>query len=101
MTKKTIERELEEFLQLWDFEQLTEFFRDVIPLFELFDCEDESDWVTVEVGVENEQNVRLVRTMYLISRIAEKHTAKLARMKSEHKGLFKRLEKIAEDMKLS
>lgn len=95
MKKKTIEKELEEFLQTWNCEQMTAFLRDIIPLFELFDVEDENDWVANEVGKENEQNVRLVRTMYLVSRIAEFHAGKLCTLKINHKGLWKRLETMA------
>lgn len=99
MAKKDIEEEIREFLQLWPAQQMIDFLRDIIPLFELFDVDDENDWVLEEVGEDNEQNVRLVRFIYLVSRIAEKHTGRLARVKSSHPKLCNRLEEIAKQFK--
>jgi hypothetical protein len=69
------------------------FLRDIIPLFELYDVEDENDWVKEAVGESNERNVRLIRTVYLVSRIAEFHTGVLASLKMNFKDLYKRMEK--------
>lgn len=93
MPRKTIEEEINDALGIWDAPQLTAFIRDIIPLFELYDVEDESDWVAEAVGEENERNVRLIRTVYLLSRIAEFHTGKLALMKIHFKDLYSRMEK--------
>lgn len=93
--KKTIEDELNAFLEKWDCNQIIAFLKDIIPLFELYNVDDENDWVVDEVGVENERNVRLIRTVYLISRIAEFHTGKLATVNVQFKDLYKRLEKAA------
>lgn len=91
--KKTLEEEINEFLQTWDCEQLTSFLRDIIPLFELYDVEDEDDWVKDAVGTDNERNVRLIRTVYLVSRIAEFHAGKLCSIKMNFKNLWQRMEK--------
>ena len=90
--KKDLEQEINEFLQKWDADQLCNFLRDIIPLFELYDVEDENDWVKKEVG-EDERNVRLIRTVYLVSRIAEFHAGRLATIKFEFRDLYKRMEK--------
>jgi hypothetical protein len=99
MAKKDIESEIRDFLQLWPAQQMIDFLRDIIPLFELFDVEDENDWVMDAVGPDDEQNVRLVRFIYLVSVIAEKHTGRLARVKSSHPKLCSRLEEIAAQFK--
>lgn len=91
--KKTIEDQINEFLEIWDFKQMSSFLQDIIPLFELYDVDEENDWVKDSVGEENTQNVRLIRTVYLVSRIAEFHAGKLCNIKIEHKDLWKRLEK--------
>jgi len=91
--KKTIEQEINEFLESWDCKQQIAFLRDIIPLFELYDVEDENDWVKEAVGESNERNVRLIRTVYLVSKIAEFHAGKLCSIKMNFKDLFKRLEK--------
>jgi len=91
--KKTIEQEINEFLEKWDANQMCDFLRDIIPLFELYDVEDENDWVKEAVGELNERNVRLIRTVYLVSRIAEFHAGILASIKMNFKDLYRRMEK--------
>lgn len=91
--KKDLETEINEFLNYFDCQKLTNFLRDIIPLFELYDVEDEDDWVKNSVGEENERNVRLIRTVYLMSKIAENHAGTLASLKMNHKDLSRRLEK--------
>lgn len=91
--KKDIETEINEFLNYFDCQKLTSFLRDIIPLFELYDVEDEDDWVKEAVGEENERNVRLIRTVYLMSKIAENHSGTFASLKIRHKDLWQRLEK--------
>lgn len=91
---KSIEQEINEFLEKWDAHKLTSFLRDIIPLFELYDVADEGDWVAEAVGEENERNVRLLRTVYLLSRIAEFHAGILATTKLDFKSLYRRMEKF-------
>jgi hypothetical protein len=91
--KITIEEEIHKFFELWDADQLVAFLRDVIPLFELYDLQDEQDWVEKEVGIDNVRNVRLIRMVYLVSRIAEYHAGRLCRVRAEHKDLWKRMQK--------
>jgi len=91
--KKTIEDDINAFLEKWDCKQQIAFLRDIIPLFELYDVEDESDWVKEAVGEENERNVRLIRTVYLVSIIAENHAGILCSIKMNFKNIFKRMQK--------
>lgn len=72
---------------------MSAFLRDIIPLFELYDVEQEDDWVADAVGDEDTRNVRLIRTVYLISRIAEFHAGKLASMKIRFRDIHRRMEK--------
>ncbi|SRR5258706_11773514 len=91
--KKNLEDEINEFLKYWDADQMCAFLRDIIPLFELYDVEDEDDWVTNAVGKEDERNIRLIRTVYLVSRIAEFHAGKLASIKINFKNTYQKMEK--------
>lgn len=91
--KKDIEAEINEFLEYFDCQKLVNFLRDIIPLFELYDVEDDGDWVKEAVGEENERNIRLIRTAYLMSKIAENHSGILASIKIKYKNLWDRLEK--------
>lgn len=93
MKKKTLEEDINSFLEMWDCKQLTTFLRDIIPLFELYDVEDETDWLKEAVGESNERNVRLIRTVYLVSIIAENHAGILCSIKMNFKNIFKRMQK--------
>lgn len=94
MPKKTIEQEINEFLEVWGFEQLECFMKDLIPLFKLYDVDENDDWVKDQVGELNTKNVRLIRTVYLISYLAEQYAGKLCTIKVQFKNLCQRLEKI-------
>lgn len=93
--KLDLESEINNFLELWDCEQNIQFLKDIIPLFELYNVDDENDWVEKKVGgdEENVRTIRLIRTVYLISRIAEFHAGRLLRIRSEFKDLWKKMEK--------
>jgi len=91
--KKTLEEEINEFLEFWDCEKMCSFLRDIEPLFELYNVTEEDDWVADAVGKEDERNVRLIRTVYLVSRIAELHTGKLSLVRMNFKDLYRKLEK--------
>lgn len=92
MKKKNNEQLINDFLQDWDCVQNTSFLRDLIPLLELYNVDEEDDWLKKEVGGEDYNNVRLIRTVYLISRFADLHAGKLLLMKTRYKDLWKRLE---------
>lgn len=93
MPKKLLTDEINEFLELWDCDQTTNFLRDIIPLLELYDVEEETDWVKEAVGEEDERNVRLIRTVYLVSRIADFHSGRIANTKIRFPKLWQRMEK--------
>ena len=96
MTKKhTIEEEIKLFLDSWNCEKQIAFLRDIIPVFELYDVDTQVDWLKDRIGEEDLKNVRLVRTVYLISRIAEFHAGDLCLLKTNFKNLYKKLEKVA------
>jgi hypothetical protein len=91
--RKTLEEEINEFLEIWEGDSLAAFLNDVIPLIELYYTEVEGDWVVQAVGEEEAQTVRLIRTVYLLSRIAEIHAPKLATTKVHFKNLFHKMER--------
>lgn len=93
MSKKSIEEEIELFLETWGCQEMVSFLKDIIPLFDLYDVDEEDDWVRDNVGEDNLKNVRLIRTVYLMSKIAETHAGKLAILKVNFKDLYKRIEK--------
>lgn len=92
--KKSLEHEINEFIACWGCSEIIEFLRSIIPLFELYDVEDETDWVKKEVGEEHADTVRFARTVYLMSKIADRHSAKLCTLKAEFRGLWQRMEQV-------
>ncbi len=92
MNKKTTRELINLFLEDWDCEAMQSFFRDAIPLIELYDVEESDDWLKDKVGEDDERNVRLIRTVYLVSRIAEFHAPRLCSLKIKYKDLWKKLE---------
>lgn len=70
------------------------FLNEVLPLFELYDVDLDSDWVRDAVGEENVRNIRLIRTAYLMSKVADVYCGKLCSLKSKHAGLWKKMEKF-------
>ncbi len=90
--RRTLEEDINSFWNKWGGIELIQFLKDIIPLFQLYDVEDENDWVEAEVGKENELEVRLLRTIYLVSKIADKHAGRLCRLTTCFKGLWIRME---------
>ncbi len=77
------------------------FIRDTIPLFELYDADEEADWVEKKVGKENTQNVRIIRTIYLISEIAEMYAGKFCTIKMKCPKLWQKMEELTEGLSSS
>jgi len=97
MAKKTLEDQINGFLEMWDVDRQVAFLRDILPLFELFDVEDEKDWVVEAVGEENQTHFRLLRTVYIMSVIAEKHAGRLASIRVNFPELWRRMEEVRDE----
>lgn len=91
--KNSIEDEINAFINFWDVHSMTNLISDLVPIFELYDVDEEDDWVEQAVGEENQQNIRLIKTVYLISRLSEHHAEKLAVAKVKFPKLWRRMEK--------
>jgi hypothetical protein len=90
--KKDLETEINEFINYFNCDCLMSFLKDTLPLFELYNIEEDDDWVEEIVGKEDKQNVRLIRTVYLMSIIAENQVPVLVGIRSKFKNLWKRME---------
>lgn len=100
MINESISKEINKFINLWDCNQMIAFFKQIYPLIELFEVTGKNDWVRDEVGEENAQNVRVLKMVYILSKIADMHAGRLCRIKIEHKNLWKRLEEIEKETTL-
>ncbi len=94
--KKNIEDEINEFLSHWDLDKMVQFIGDIFPILELYNVDETDDWLKDAVGPVDQINVRLIRTVYLVSRLAEFHSGLLCMLKVRYKDLWKRMEKEVE-----
>ena len=99
MKKKTIKEELEEFLEYWEANKMAGFLRDIEMLYVLFDVDQADDWVQKNVGSEDVDNVRLIRAVYLLSRIAEFHGGSLLMLNTRFPKLWRRMDKMFKEEK--
>lgn len=91
--KKTIEEEINEFLEEFGPEQQRNLLGELYDLFHIYDIDGEGNLKGI-VAEDDERAVRLCRVVYLLSRIAEFHSAKLVTMKMKFKDLWRKMEKI-------
>ena len=96
---KSIEDEIQDLFEEWMPKKICDFMKDILHIFELYDLPDDEDWIAKEVGPENERNVRVIRTFYLLSKFAEKHAASLVRLNVKNSNLYNRLEKVRNSIK--
>lgn len=89
---QSLEKEINDFLELWGYDEMRPFLGDVGQLLELYDTTADDDWVEKAVGTDDVRNVRLVRTVYLMSRFIETHVPRMCYLKSQFPNLWKRLE---------
>lgn len=97
MKKLSLDEEIDSFLEDWDVKNMVAFLHHILPLFELYDVDEEDDWVGQAVGDVHARNIRLIRTVYLMSQIAEFHGEMLRFLNVKYKGLWKRMKKRVDD----
>lgn len=98
MAKRSLEEELDEFLELWGLREMLSFVEDFGEILHLYNVSEEDDWVEKALGEKvHVRDVRIARTIYLISRAAEVYGGRLCRIKAAHPGLWRRMEKAAFD----
>jgi hypothetical protein len=95
--KKDLPTLIGEFIEEWGQEQHVSFMKDIIPLFELYNVDDENDWVRDEVGndLDHLMHIRLIRTVYLVSKIAAHHAGTFCVINLKFRDLWKKMEKHA------
>ena len=96
MAKKSIEEQLNKFIQEFDFHFLSQIFNDLNEIFELYDVTEDNDWVEKQISEKDDlKTIRLIRTAYLLSKLAENHAGRLCTIKSQYPKLYQRLEKYS------
>lgn len=85
-------------LQIFGPEKLMEFISDVWELFQLYDVDENDDWLEAAVGDDNVREVRLARTAIILSNIAERHAKSFDKIARRFPHLAKDAEKVAKQM---
>lgn len=97
MRKKELSEEIDSFLDTWGAEEMISFFEDVNELVHLYNVDENVDWLKDRVAEEDVKNVRIVRTVYLMSLLAHHFAGKLVNLNVRHKDLWKRIEEHHDD----
>lgn len=85
---------ISEAIEVWDADVHCQFLKDIIPLIELYEVEEDDDWLDKIVAEEDVTNVRLIQTVYLISKISETHAGILASFKAKFPKLYLKMETL-------
>jgi hypothetical protein len=96
MAKKPLEDRLLDFLGIWDLKALQGLLIELYEIYALYDVDEDDDWLEKDDGGKNVRNVRLIRTVYLLSRIGDLYAGKLCRSSAANKNLWKELEDVKE-----
>ena len=100
--KRDMIQETEDFIEHFGIKGVQGIIKEVYEFYELYDVDEIDDWVANYVGgdAENVRNVRLIRTVYLVSRLAEIFAGSLCMIKTKYPKFYKRLEQYVIDNKL-
>ena len=92
--KKTVEQEINEFFDILNEKETLNLLTHMFFVFELYDVEEDDGWLAECLAKEDIHNVRMIRTVYLLSKIADLYAGKFCEIKIKFKGLWQRLEEV-------
>ena len=99
MKRKTVEEDINDFMECVGDEGMTQFLKDSFALIELYNVTQEDDWIKeahADASDHEVRKLRIIRTAYLLSRFAEFNAGKMVELKMRWKDLWRRMEKEAE-----
>lgn len=89
--KRTINEETSDFIEFFGVNEVLGFMEILYDFYKMFDVDVEDDWVAKEVGQENANTVRMIRTCLMLSKIAELYAGKLCIIKTKFPLFYKRV----------
>lgn len=92
-------KEINAFVQKWDVYSLIEFVGLAEKLIELYDMDEKDDFLRQYYGKEDGDNIRIVRTVMILSKMSEVFGAKMVSTNVKFKGLWKKLSESKEKKK--
>jgi len=94
--RKDIKEEINDFLDCWAVKEQIQLLRMVQDMFDLFNVTPEADWVKDISSEEDAHNIRIIRNVYLVSRIADHFSGKLCIMSAKFPALWRRMKEEVE-----
>ena len=88
----TLNKEINQFVQKWDVYSLIELVGLAEKLIELYDMDEKEDFLREYYGKEDGDNIRIIMTVRLLSKMSEVFGAKMVSTNVKFKGLWKRLD---------
>jgi hypothetical protein len=91
--KKPIEQEINAFFEEFGREDMLELLKQMFHVFELYDVDEDNGWLKDCIAnVDDIENIRMIRTIYLLSKISDLYAGKLCLLKTKFKDLWRRME---------
>ena len=98
--KKPLGEEVNGILEIFGPDQLLEFLKIGWELYDLYGRDEDGDWVEEIVG-DDVDHVRLARTAYLLSALAEKTHKPFSKIHRQHPDFYLKAERLANSLKCS
>ena len=85
-------KEINQFIQKWDVYSLIELVDLAEKIIELYDMDEKEDFLREYYGKEDGDNIRMIMTVRILSKMSELFGAKMVSTNVKFKGLWKRLD---------
>lgn len=95
--KNSLSNQVNGILSLFGPDKLMQFLSDAWELYDLYGRDEDGDWVYDEVG-DDVDHVRLARTAYLLSRLADKSHKSFAKIHRQYPDFHMQAEKVAKSI---
>lgn len=93
MKLEKLEKQINEVLNDWAYKPIISMIKDIAPIITLYAVESKEAIKLKKIDPSDQNNVRLIRTVYLLLKFAENHAGKLAMLKSKYPKLASEMEK--------
>lgn len=89
-----MEIKIQEFFEKWSWEEMNDLACFFIEFLEIFEIDKQIDWEKEVQANEDIRNVKIIRCVYIILKMADLYSGKLVSTKMEFKSLWRKLEAI-------
>jgi predicted KAP-like P-loop ATPase len=94
ITNEELESNIQVFFDKWSFEEMNDLARFFLEFLEVFELDKEMDWEKEVIANEDVRNVKIIRCMYIVLKMADLYAGKLVATKVEFKSLWRKLEAL-------